>query len=205
MGESIAHCCATNLDEVAAEDEDGVDALNARNLAAELKCSTRTLYNQVGKREELVTQLMDYYFGGLEFSFSDGDCWQESTRSWAKSLRRALLSHPNLSRLMTFEHRAPFADCTTELLKVLLRSGFNQELALRSCRALTHFVMNITLEEITAPHSDAGHKRRSRKEIQFEDLVVAHSNRDRASLGKAPEVFDNTLEWLIIGIASEAQ
>ncbi|MGB1140055.1 MAG: TetR/AcrR family transcriptional regulator C-terminal domain-containing protein, partial [Halioglobus sp.] len=181
-------------------DKGGVEALNARNLAAQLKCSTRTLYNQVGKRDELVDQLMNYYFGGLEFEFKDSDCWQESTRSWANNLREALLSHPNLTRLMTLEHRAPFADCATALLKVLLRAGFSQQLALRSCRALTHFVMNLTLEEIIAPRSESESKRRARKEIQFEDLVIANSHRGRTSPLKTPEVFDNTLDWLLIGI-----
>ena len=39
-------------------DAEGAEALNARRLAADLKCSTRTLYQQVGNREELIRALV---------------------------------------------------------------------------------------------------------------------------------------------------
>ncbi len=35
-------------------DAEGAQALNARRLAGDLKCSTRTLYQQVGNREQLI-------------------------------------------------------------------------------------------------------------------------------------------------------
>lgn len=186
-------------------EEDGVEALNARSLAASLKCSTRTLYQQVGKREELINQLMSYYFGNLELDFRKSDRWQDSVRSWAKTLRTAVLSHPNLSRLMTVEHRAPIADYATGLLKVLLKAGFSEELALRSCRTLVHIVMNLTLEEIKTPEGGSRRRHRNHKEIQFEDLVIARSGRNRKSFGKPPELFENTLDWLITGIESDLQ
>ncbi|MDC0362904.1 hypothetical protein OAN12_07685, partial [Halioglobus sp.] len=43
-------------------DAEGVGALSARNLAGALKCSTRTLYQQVGKRETLISALVAHYF-----------------------------------------------------------------------------------------------------------------------------------------------
>lgn len=184
-------------------EEQGVEALSARKLADELQCSTRTLYQQVGKRDELISQLIAYYFGQVEMVFADCGLWEDSARDWARNLRYALLSHPGLSRLMTAEHRGPIAEYVTQLLKVLLRSGFNEELALRSCRVLVHVVMNLSLAELSAPANTSGRKRRSRKEIQFEDLVIARSGRRRVDLGNAPEVFENTLDWVIIGIRSE--
>lgn len=39
-------------------DTEGVAGLNARNLAARLHCSTRTLYEQVGNREALIRGLV---------------------------------------------------------------------------------------------------------------------------------------------------
>lgn len=50
-------------------DEHGVESLSTRNLAAALKCSTRTLYQQVGKKDELVGQLFTHYFAGLQLEF----------------------------------------------------------------------------------------------------------------------------------------
>lgn len=184
-------------------EEQGAEALSARNLATELKCSTRTLYQQVGKRDELISQLITYYFNNLELEFQTSDRWQDSTRSWARNLRAALLSHPNLSRLMTLEHREPVAEYVTRLLKVLLKAGFYEELALRSCRVLVNIAMNLSLAEINAPVSRPGRKRRTQKEIQFEDLVIARTGRSRQSLRNPPEVFENTLDWIICGIEAE--
>jgi AcrR family transcriptional regulator len=186
-------------------EEQGAGALSARRLADELQCSTRTLYQQVGKRDELISQLIAYYFGQLKMVFRECEHWEDSTRDWARNLRFALLSHPGLSRLMTAEHRGPIAEYVTELLQVLLRSGFNEELALRSCRVLVHVVMNLSLAEISAPANASWRKRRSRKEIQFEDLVIARSGKRRDDLRNAPEVFENTLDWVIIGIQSELE
>ena len=185
-------------------EEEGVEALNARNLAARLKCSTRTLYQQIGKRDELISQLMNYYFGNLELGCAPGNSWQDSTRIWARNLRGALLSHPNLSRLMTLEHRAPIAKHATMLLNVLLKAGFSEELALRSCRAIIHIVINLSLSEISTPDG-ARSSRRGSSEIQFADLVIARSNKRKDNLRNAPEVFDNTLDWVITGIQAELE
>ena len=77
-------------------------------------------------------------------------------------MRTALISHPNLSRLMTLEHREPVVDYVNRLLKVLLKSGFDEELALRSCRVLVNIVMNFSLAELTTPADRPDPGRRSR-------------------------------------------
>ena len=183
-------------------EEKGVDALSARNLAAALKCSTRTLYQQVGKRDEFIGELVAHYFAGVRLNFREEAEWQSSARSWASNLRSALLAHPNLSRLMSAEHRAPIADYVNRLLQVLLNEGFDEELALRSCRVLTNIAISLSLSEIIAPVDSSRRKRRSRKEIEFEDLVIARRSR-KGSYGEPPEVFENAINWLIAGIESE--
>ena len=47
-------------------DAEGAQALNARRLAADLRCSTRTLYQQVGNREELIRALIGRHFSQLQ-------------------------------------------------------------------------------------------------------------------------------------------
>jgi len=184
-------------------DEKGVDALSARNLAAELKCSTRTLYQQVGKRDELVEGLIKYHLGGLSLEFHPADSWQDSTRNWARAMRHTLLDHPNLARLMTAAHRGAVASYVNELLKVLLSEGFNEELALRACRVLANITVTLTLSEIIAPDVEARHKGRSEKEIQFEELVITRSGKDRNHFQEPPEVFDNAINWIVTGLDAE--
>ena len=183
-------------------EEDGKEGLNARNLAAALKCSTRTLYQQVGKREELIGELVAHYFAGVKPNFCEETKWQDSIRSWASNLRSALLAQPNLSRLMSVEHRAPIAGYVNQLLKALLKQGFDEELALRSCRVLTNIAISLSLSEIIAPVDSSRRKRRSRKEIELEDLIIARRSR-KGSYGKPPEVFENAINWVIAGIEAE--
>jgi AcrR family transcriptional regulator len=54
-------------------DAEGAQALNARRLASDLKCSTRTLYQQVGNREELIRALVGRHFSQLQLDFHEYD------------------------------------------------------------------------------------------------------------------------------------
>ena len=129
--------------------------------------------------------------------------WQASMQSWAAILREALLAHPNLAQLMTLDHRGPIANYTTELLKVLLAAGFDEELALRSCRVLLNIAISLTLSELAAPAGPGRRKRRSQQEILFEDLVIARSGKDPDHFREPPEVFENAINWVIAGIETE--
>jgi AcrR family transcriptional regulator len=184
-------------------DEEGAEALSARNLAARLQCSTRTLYQQVGRREELIGRLLEYHLAGLRLEFREGATWQESARAWAHAIRSALLAHPNLSRLMTMAHRGPIASYVNELLKILLRAGFDEELALRSCRVLVNVAISLSLSELKSPQRPA-RARRSHDEIRFEDLVIERTGRDPDTFQEPPEVFENAIRWLIDGLDREA-
>jgi AcrR family transcriptional regulator len=183
----------------------GIEGLSARSLAAHLKCSTRTLYEQVGKREELVRRLLDFQFARIPLEFSREQGWQEAVLSWSEGMREVLLLHPNLSKLMTIENRAAIASYVTQLLKVLLKKGFDEELALRACRVISHLVIGLSLAEIDTPPIALRRSRRSRKEIEFEDLVIAKSGGVQSSdqFQDTPEVFDNSVRWTIAGIRLE--
>ena len=190
-------------------DEEGPHALSARNLAAALQCSTRTLYQQVGKREELIGRLIDYHFAGQQLVFEPQSTWQASVVCWASILRGALLAHPNLARLMTVEHRGPVADYVNELLKVLLKAGFTEALALRSCRVLVNVAISLTLSELQLPAGETGKTRRNPKEIAFERKIAAkaeagsrHSvlHDDPRSYNNTAAVFDSTIGWLLAGM-----
>jgi AcrR family transcriptional regulator len=183
-------------------DAEGVGALSARNLAGALKCSTRTLYQQVGKRETLISALVAHYFASVKLSFREEANWQESTRSWASNLRAALLAHPNLSQLMSGEHRAPVADYVNQLLKVLVTEGFDEKLALRSCRVLANIAISLSLSEIIAPVDTGKSAERHQQGVEFRDRVVASKGKNQHP-GNPPEVFENAINWVITGIEAE--
>ena len=152
-------------------DAEGAAGLNARNLAARLRCSTRTLYEQVGNREALNRGLVAHAFAKIEPDFHEGETWQESTTTWCVALRETLLSRPELARLMTPEDRNVVVGYVNRLLKILLTHGFEHGLAVHSCRVLAHTTFSLTAADL---HSPAGH----------DDLGV----------------FDTTVAWLIRGM-----
>lgn len=186
-------------------DTDGIEALSARRLAAELKCSTRTLYDQVGKRDDLLRQLINYHFSRLELDFSEQDSWQLSAEHWCSAIRNLILAHPNLSRLMNFEDRHVIVEHVNCLLKTLMSAGFSRALALRSCRALIHATMSLTLTELEMPPVAVQQKYRSRSELLFERMLITEEApaREARAFQDTPEVFRNTVRWIIAGIAQE--
>jgi AcrR family transcriptional regulator len=157
-------------------DEEGVSGIGARRLATELRCSTKTLYQQVGNQDQLIRELVVRHFAALRLEFAEADTWQESAMRWCRAVRVALLKHPHLSALMTFDDREPIAAYVDRLLTVLLGAGVTPALARNCCRVLVHTTISLTGAEITAAGGQAE--------------VFA-------------EVFDNTIRWVVLGVAAE--
>jgi AcrR family transcriptional regulator len=111
---------------------DGPAGLAARSLAARLRCSTKTLYRQVGNREDLVRGVVSRAFASIELDFSTDTSWQDSVRSWCQALRSALVQRPGLTSLMTI------ADSDVVIIYVtrLIREGRRRRMQrLGPCRA----------------------------------------------------------------------
>jgi len=186
-------------------DAEGIEGLSTRRLAAELKCSTRTLYDQVGRREDLLRQLIAYQFSRLEFDFEEQVGWHLSAEHWCSAVRNLILAHPNLSKLMDVKDRHIIVEQVDRLLKILIGAGFSRSLALRSCRVLAHTTISLTLTEIEMPASTERQKHRSRHELLFEKKIIAEGMPARAAraMQGAPEVFRNAIRWLVDGIEQE--
>ena len=181
-------------------DTEGADGLSARKLSGALKCSPTTLYQQVGKRDEMIRSLLDYYFNNLDLNFSAQANWLDSAYTWATTMRRALLAHPNLSRLLTPDNRHAIVDCVNQLLRILISQGFDSELALLTCRALTHQVISLSLTEIDTPPLAVRRRARKKKEIDFEDLVISHKYNPGKNFQDLPEIFDAVITFTLVGI-----
>jgi AcrR family transcriptional regulator len=154
--------------------EEGPEGLTARNLTARLRCSAKTLYQQVGNREQMRRGLVAYAFEKIEFDFSPGDDWQSSASSWCSALRSELLSRPELARLMSTNDRDVVVRYVNRLIRVLIRQGFPQDLAVESCRVLSHATLSMTLADVAESREP-----------------------DR------PEFFHTATRWLIRGIQDE--
>jgi AcrR family transcriptional regulator len=162
-------------------DAEGTAGLNARRLAAELKCSTKTLYAQVGSQDQLIRELVARHFAALQVEFEAADTWQGSAERWCRAVRAELLAHPHLSQLMTFDDRAAVVGYVNRLLRILLESGVPDRLARECCEVLVHTTISMTNAEI-----------------------LASSLAARAGLpAVSPDIFDAAIRWIIAGVDAE--
>ncbi|OHU32935.1 TetR/AcrR family transcriptional regulator [Mycobacteroides chelonae] len=166
-------------------DNEGAPALNARRLAADLKISTRTLYQQVGNRDELIRALVARHFSQLQLDFVEYEDWETTALRWCLSFHDTLAAHPHLTELMTIEDRGVVKDYLRELVQSALRSGYPRALAKTACLSLVNVTINHTVVEVRALNDPE----RSPK-----------SGAERSRIAKS---LTTTLKWLLAGIRAE--
>ncbi len=183
----------------AMEDSDSA-SLTARGLATRLKCSTRTLYQQMGNQEQLISALLNHYFVNKSPALNPQFSWQEAIHSWSQALRLALLERPKLSRHLSPENRPALIEFTRPLLMALRESGFDDGVAVEVCRSLVHVVVSLTLGELeTQTH-------RYDESARGGDALAALLTTDANALERSPDgtapppVFVQTMHWLVGGI-----
>lgn len=167
-------------------DSDGLEALTVRRLAADLKISPRTLYQQVGNQEAMVRTLVAKHFLQLKLEFREHETWESTALHWCLSLNKTLGAHPFLTELMTIDDRAAVSDYVDALLKSSLHEGIPRKLAVECCRGLANITINHSITEV-----------RARRE-------AAHSPETAAEIVKVNKNFRRVVQWVIAAVRAEA-
>ena len=115
--------------------QQGINATGMAELCAEAHVSTRTLYQQVGNREELIRALVGRHFSQLQLDFHEYDTWESTAEQWSVALDDVLQAHPFLTQLMTVDDRGAVTSYVDKLLKSLVQSGMDRRLATECCRS----------------------------------------------------------------------
>jgi AcrR family transcriptional regulator len=166
-------------------DAEGSDALSTRRLATELRISTRTLYQQVGNREQLIRALVARHFSLLRLDFHEHEDWESTALQWCLALHNALRTHPFLTELMTIDDRNAVMDYVHELVDATLREGFPLRLAVECCRALVNLTINHTIVEVRA----------------IREPKLSEESADRVD--KTEQNFQMSIRWLLAGVRAE--
>jgi AcrR family transcriptional regulator len=167
-------------------DAEGAEALTTRRLAAELKISTRTLYQQVGSRDELIRALVARHFSALRLDFHEYADWEATALQWCLALRDALRAHPFLTELMTIDDRKAVMDYLAELIKATLREGIPRDLALECCRSLVNLTINHSVMEV-----------RAMREPKLSRDSLAETRRIEKN-------FPKSVRWILAGVRADA-
>ncbi|MEU8222921.1 TetR/AcrR family transcriptional regulator C-terminal domain-containing protein [Kribbella sp. NPDC048915] len=79
-------------------DDEGIDALTMRRLAATLRVNPMSLYHHLPNKAAVLAGLAELVFAGLELP-DPGDAvpWDEQLKTAARAYRDALRQHPNLA------------------------------------------------------------------------------------------------------------
>lgn len=163
IGLSRERVCATAL---ALVDEEGLEALTMRRLAARLDCEAMSLYNHVKDKADLLDLLHAAVLGSLQpdapyDQVGHGKSTRDAERAppWrlllgglARALRTALLRHPNVLPLFTARPvSAPEAVATvTRVEEAFLQAGFSAADADRAVRVVGMFTIGHAIFEKTA-------------------------------------------------------
>ena len=123
-------------------DDEGLDALTVRGLAARFHTGSATLYRHVASREELLVLIVDRVLGEVEAPPS-GRSPRAQVEHLAGGLRRVLLRHPNLVRARPAAPlQGPNAIRGSELsLAALQAAGYPAEVAAAAYLALLDYVL----------------------------------------------------------------
>ncbi|MGI5125816.1 TetR/AcrR family transcriptional regulator C-terminal domain-containing protein [Pseudonocardia sp. CA-107938] len=134
-------------------DRDGLAALSMRRLGTELGVEAMTVYHHVPGKEAVLDGLVERVLAGA--GEIEGDEWSGALRTYAVSLRAALLAHPGVLPLaLSRPATTPEALALVERgLHLLTTSGFEIGRALDLLNALTVLVVGHTIAE--AAISDA--------------------------------------------------
>ncbi|ARE77251.1 MULTISPECIES: TetR/AcrR family transcriptional regulator [unclassified Streptomyces] len=81
-------------------DEEGIEAVSMRRVAAGIGAGTMSLYNYVPRKEDLYELMVDAVSGEYEFPAPTGD-WRADLLVLARGTRALMHRHPWLPRLLT--------------------------------------------------------------------------------------------------------
>ena len=83
-------------------DADGLAGLSMRKLAAELGVRAPSLYGHVASKDDLLHAVANDLMEAVDISgFGTGD-WRVGLRTWARSYRAALATHPNMVPFLAY-------------------------------------------------------------------------------------------------------
>lgn len=130
--------------------EIGFDDVTMRKVAERLGVSVPGLYHYVRGRDDLLRLAAERALSRVELPEDHGQHWAEWLRSWARYIRGALTSQPEL-----VEHFATggldddrLLEVIGRALDVLVRDGFEPDAAMSAWEAVSSMALGAAIEDI---------------------------------------------------------
>ncbi|MEV5960488.1 TetR/AcrR family transcriptional regulator C-terminal domain-containing protein [Kribbella sp. NPDC051952] len=132
-------------------DDEGIDALTMRRLAATLEVNPMSLYHHLPNKAAVMAGLAELVFADLEYP-DPGDSvpWQEQLKDAARAYRNALRAHPNLA-LQVLSDTSAVSDVVVVTVepyyRALDRAGLSARQIFESANTIVDFIHGFALGE----------------------------------------------------------
>ena len=177
----------------------GEDALSMRQLAKRAGCSPMSLYNHIGRREELLEGVVYRFFANIDVdaNIPNEGSWQEKAFFWATQLHHAYLENPGIVSILKPGSRWPVSTTiSSKLHSILLDGGFDNTMAISLCRTLFWQVTALSaLEALARP---SGQLRTHPEHATYHTRLASTHTREMTS-----EIFEYTLASIIDSVSEE--
>jgi TetR/AcrR family transcriptional regulator, tetracycline repressor protein len=192
-------------------EEEGVDRLTMRRLAAELGVMPNALYTYFPHKEALLDALLDDLLAGIDPGDpAEGD-WRDGLVRVMDSSRRLLLAHPRLAPVFLARpglgpNAARLGEITFELLR---RGGLEGERAVEAFRIL--LIYSLGFAAFQAPRLQSDSVGRTREvEATFAGLPEDRFPGMRRLAGPLADPttdrhFHTGLRWLLDGLSAQSR
>lgn len=133
-------------------DEEGIESLSMRRLAAALKVEAMSLYNHLPGKENILDGLVELVVDEIEMPAAGAD-WRDIMRRRALSAHTVLMRHPWATQLFASRvHVGPsmlhYVDRT---IGCLIDAGFSYPLADHAWNALDSYIYGFTFHKLNFP------------------------------------------------------
>lgn len=123
-------------------DEEGIEALSARRLAAELGCEAMSLYHHVPSMPMLVDEVIDRALAAIPLPSADGTDPYRQLLAMTRAYLQLADKRPNTFRVMATRRWRTPAQVTyqSSMIEVLMEAGISPRAALRAARLLVMYL-----------------------------------------------------------------
>ncbi|MEV0925308.1 TetR/AcrR family transcriptional regulator C-terminal domain-containing protein [Streptomyces spongiicola] len=131
-------------------DEEGVEALSMRRIAARLGVQAMSLYNHVRGKDDILDGVTEFITGDMRMPRRMAGGWEEGIRDLSYGFRRASLRHPRACEMVLMRQlstRTALAPVDT-MIAMMLDHGFDEEIAVRVLRLFVSFQVGTLLQEV---------------------------------------------------------
>jgi AcrR family transcriptional regulator len=198
---------------IALADEEGLEAVSIRRIAAQLGSSPMALYHYVPSKSDLLNLILDALSAEFEWPAKRFRDWRSTLSHFAGETRRSLERHPWASALRAADPEyGPVCIRNVELLLTALSEfGLDTRTATRSLGVLFVFVNGfVAAESVAAGRRGPKGQQRATHQPRFSRAILAsgdfpHVDRVVEMSAELPDDdgFERALNWILDGIEAD--